>query len=92
METFSVCQFFIDGAGYEYDVRGVNGERAVERFAALTRSVGARIGTTARVIIEDSGGCTNAEWKFGEGITYPPEWVEASRAPATGQTAGKGER
>lgn len=77
---FSVCQFFPGAAGHDYEVRNVPAARAVEVFRGLTNSVGARLGTTARVIIIDSGDAISAEWKYGEGITFPPEWVEASRA------------
>lgn len=69
---FSVCQFFPDGS-YEYVCRDVDAKEASERFAACTRSVGARIGTTVRVIITDGGDFTNMEWKHGDGIVYPPE-------------------
>lgn len=68
---FSVCQFFPDG-GYEYVVQNVDAETAVKRAKALTESVGGRMGTTVRVIITDGGDCTNFEWVFGKGVTYPP--------------------
>jgi hypothetical protein len=73
-ETFSVCQFFPDGS-YEYTRRNVSPEEAMKAFAYYISSVGARIGTTVRVIVTDQGDCTNAEWEFGKGITYPPELV-----------------
>jgi len=68
---FSVCQFFEDGS-YEYVRRGVSAEEAVNAAKHYTSSVGARMGMTQRVIITDGGDCTNFEWKFGEGVTYPP--------------------
>jgi len=67
---FSVCQFFPDGA-YEYVRRFVGPEEAVKAFQHYTHSVGARLGTTVRVIITDGGDMTNMEWKFGKGITFP---------------------
>jgi hypothetical protein len=70
-ETFSVCQFFING-GYEYYRRNVSADEAVKAARFLTTNVAARIGTTVRVIITDSGDCTAWEWKHGEGITFPP--------------------
>lgn len=70
IETFSVCQFFPDGS-YEYVRRNVSAEEAVKAFAHYTTSVGARIGTTRRVIVTDDGDSINFEWKYGEGITYP---------------------
>jgi hypothetical protein len=68
---FSVCQFFEDGS-YEYVRRNVSAEEAVNAAKHYTTSVGARMGMTKRVIITDGGDCTNFEWKYGEGITYPP--------------------
>jgi hypothetical protein len=68
-ETFSVYQFFCDGS-YEYVRRGVGPEEAVKTALALCHSVGARVGTTERVIITDSGDCCNFEWRYGEGVTF----------------------
>jgi hypothetical protein len=73
---FSVCQFFPDG-GYEYVRRHVTAKEAFDVFLHYTQSVGARRGLTRRVIITDGGDNTNAEWIFGEGLTYPtrnPKW------------------
>lgn len=71
-ELFSVCQFFEDGS-YEFVKKGVGVEEAVNTFKGYATSVGAKIGTTVRVVIVDDGDCTNMEWKFGLGITFPPE-------------------
>lgn len=68
---FSVCQFFKDGS-YEYVRRFVSAEEAVNAAKHYTESVGARMGMTRRVIITDGGDSTSFEWKFGEGVTYPP--------------------
>jgi hypothetical protein len=68
---FSVCQFFPDET-YEYVRRNVSPEEAMEAFKHYITCVGAKLGTTRRVIITDGWDCTNAEWKFGEGMTYPP--------------------
>lgn len=72
MEKFNVYQFFENGA-YEQVRTFVSAEEAVKAFQHYTTSVAARMGITVRVIITDGGDCTNAEWKFGEGVTYPPE-------------------
>jgi hypothetical protein len=69
---YSVCQFFEDGS-YEYTRRFVSPEDAVAAFKHYTHSVAARAGMTRRVIITDGGDCTNAEWRYGEGLTYPPQ-------------------
>lgn len=71
-KEFSVYQFFLDGSN-EAVVRFVDVKEAVERAIALTQSVGARIGTTKRVIITDGGDFINFEWKHGEGFVYPPQ-------------------
>jgi len=71
-EHFSVYQYFRDGS-YEQVAELVDMEIAVDKFAHFATSVGAKVGAVVRVIITDGGDCVNAEWKFGEGITYPPE-------------------
>lgn len=73
---FSVCQFFEDGQ-YEYFVRYVPVERAMEAAHHCATSVGAKAGFTKRVIITDGGDAVNFEWKYGEGIVFPPELVGA---------------
>jgi len=73
---FSVCQFFPNGQ-YEYVRRWVTAEEAFKAFQHYISSVGARAGTTVRVIITDGGDCTNAEWVRGKGITFPlPEDID----------------
>lgn len=66
---FAVVQWFPNDE-YEYVRRRVGGEEAVEAFRHYCTSVGAKLGTTVRVIIEDGGGSINAEWKWAEGITF----------------------
>ena len=75
---FSVCQFMNDDV-YEYVRRWVSAEEAIEAFKAYTTNVAARIGMTQRVIITDGGDCCNAEWKYGEGYTFPPELVALNK-------------
>ncbi len=66
---FSVYQFFADGS--QECVRSfVCFEEAVKAAHHYCTSVGAKIGTTVRVIITDGGDCTNFEWKYGEGVTF----------------------
>lgn len=71
---FSVCQFFTSGE-YEYFERFVSSERAVEAARHCCASVGAKIGSTSRVIITDGGDAVNFEWQQGKGIVFPPELV-----------------
>jgi len=66
---FSVCQFFPDET-YEYVRRYVSAEEAFKAFLHYCTSVGAKLGTTRRVIITDDGDSCNAEWKWADGVTY----------------------
>lgn len=66
---FAVCQFFADES-CEYVRRRVGGLEAVEAFRHYCTSVGARLGTTIRVILTDGEDFINAEWKWAEGVTY----------------------
>lgn len=70
-EEFSVCQFFEDET-YEYVRRYVSAEEAVKAAKHYCSSVGAQVGTTRRVIITDGGDDTVFEWKYGEGVVFPP--------------------
>jgi hypothetical protein len=71
---FSVCQFFADDT-YEYLGRYLSDEDAVRLAVQTARSVGAKLGTTKRVIITDGGDCINWEWQHDKGVVYPPELV-----------------
>lgn len=65
---FSICQFFANDS-YEYVARLVDAEEAVTVFRRYTTSVGAKIGTTKRVIVTDGGDSIVLEWEFGKGAT-----------------------
>lgn len=67
-EKFSVYQDLLDG-GTERVCHLVEVDEAVRVARQLATSVGARIGTTSRVIICDGGDCLAWEWKFGEGVS-----------------------
>lgn len=69
---FNVFQFFADGS-YEKVMENVSADDAGIAFVNCSTSVGAKIGTTKRVIVTDGGDCTNAEWEFGKGIVFPPD-------------------
>lgn len=69
-EKFSVFQFFPDKK-YEQVRSNVSIEEAIEAAKHYTNSVGARLGTTVRVIITDSGDLICFEWEFGKGIIFP---------------------
>jgi hypothetical protein len=70
-ERFSVCQFFEDGR-CEFVRNFVDVKEAMRAAYHYTTSIGARMGTTRRVIITDEGDCINFEWRYGMGITFPP--------------------
>jgi hypothetical protein len=67
---FNVCQFFADDS-YEYVARHIDSASAVDLAMRLTDTLGARLGTTRRVIITDGGDDTNFEWLYGKGVTFP---------------------
>jgi len=71
-EEFSVYQFFPDDFS-ERVLHFVDFATAMRCAGQLARSVGGRMGTTRRIIITDGGDCLIFEWKFGEGITWPPD-------------------
>jgi len=75
---FSVAVFFSDET-YLYTRRWVDGETAVRAAKMHTETAAARLGAVRRVIITDGGDNTNFEWKYGEGITYPPGVEEKLR-------------
>lgn len=75
MGEFSVYQFF-ENDTYERVREFVSVDEAVEAFKHYTNNVASKMGVTIRVIITDGGDSTVAEWKHGEGITFPPEWIK----------------
>jgi len=68
---FSVVQFFPDDT-HETICAFVDARTAVETAKSYTDRPAALIGIIRRVIITDGGDYTVFEWKFGEGVTYPP--------------------
>lgn len=78
-ETFNVVMFFPDGS-YNYERRSVPAEEAMTVFGECTRRPAVLLGIIARVIVTDDGDSTCAEWKNGEGFTFPPELVEQAKA------------
>lgn len=74
-EEFSVYQFFPD-ATYERVAWFVDLAEAMRIAKMLTQSLGARVGTTLRVIVTDGGDHTVFEWLHGEGITWPARHLQ----------------
>ena len=70
-EHFNVCQFF-DEKTYEYVRRNVNAEKAIKAARFYTSNVSSRLGLTVRVIVTDMDDCICFEWKYGEGVVFPP--------------------
>lgn len=70
-ERFSAYQFFPDGS-YEQVRRGVDFEEIQRAALHYSTCVGARIGTTVRVIVTDDGDSIVWEWIFGKGVVFPP--------------------
>ena len=69
---FSV--FWWDPTGEHHtEKQFVDAQTAVETSASLIKRPAAQLGMIRRVIITDGGDCTNFEWKYGEGVTFPIE-------------------
>ena len=66
-----MCASFLWMAATSTVRRYVLAEEASRAFDHYISSVGARIGTTVRVILTDGGDCICFEWQFGKGITFP---------------------
>jgi hypothetical protein len=76
---FSVRQFFRHGDP-EDALQQVDAPTAVYRAKMLIDSVGGQIGNTVRVVIIDGGDCIVFDWRFGDGIIFPPPPPSASPA------------
>jgi len=72
---FSVYQWFPDES-YERIYSHVDVETAVEKALFYSNNVAANAGFTKRVIITDGGDNCVWEWKYGEGVVFPPDLKE----------------
>jgi hypothetical protein len=70
-EQFSVFTFDADGRSSR-ELSFVSAERAVTWAKWLTEERAARFGEIVRVIIVDGGDLVAFEWRFGEGVVFPP--------------------
>lgn len=68
-DLFNVVLFFPDGS-HHYERRGLEAKEAVELAKQCTERPAAKIGMIERIIITDSGDCTNFEWTYGQGVTF----------------------
>ena len=66
---YSVAQWFPNGV-YEYVRRYVDKDEAVQAAIHYMTCVGAKMGTTVRVMIEDGGGYCVLEWQREQGIVF----------------------
>ena len=74
---FSVYQWFPDDS-YEQVYQFVDAETAVEKAMFYSTNVAAKAGFTKRVIITDGGDNCVWEWKYGEGVVFPPEFAKVT--------------
>jgi len=77
---FSVWLFFPDDI-HEPELQWVDAKTAVERARSCALRPAAQAGIIRRIIITDGGDHTVFEWKFGEGVTFPPEARGAQPIP-----------
>jgi hypothetical protein len=67
--TVRVC---CDNGEHKNVRRFVSAQEAGRAFQHYTTSPGAQLGSTVRVIVIDRHDCIVREWKFEQGITFPP--------------------
>lgn len=77
---FSVYQFFVSGE-YERVREWVTVDEAIRAATHYCSSIAAQTGIVTRVIITDGGDSTVLEWKYGEGITWPPRRASTPLPP-----------
>ena len=69
---FSVYEFYPDEQ-YTVVKQFVPFREAILAARDCTRKPAVRLGVIRRVIITDGGDCCVFEWKYGEGVTFPPD-------------------
>lgn len=69
---FTVYQVFVGSLFEKATAEPVSAQEAVRKANDLTRTVGARIGSTCRVFITDGEDYIVWEWRYGEGLVFPP--------------------
>lgn len=69
---FTVYQFFIGGQCAPA-TEPLKARTALREAKELTATLGARIGSTCRIVITDAGGGTVWEWRYGHGVVFPRE-------------------
>ena len=69
-ERFNVVQYFADGS-YEYVRKNILIEEAKDVLGSCIKSVGARMGTTVKILMTDMMDFTLFHWEHGKGIIFP---------------------
>jgi hypothetical protein len=70
-EQFSLRLYHEDGQD-QYVRQFVSARDASMAFEYYTNSAGAQLGSTGRVVVTDGSDRIVREWKFGQGVTFPP--------------------
>lgn len=70
-EQFAVL-LFIDDGKRRYVGRFISAQEAIRVFEFCTHSIDARVGRTVRVVVTDRHDRVLREWKFRQGVTFPP--------------------
>ncbi len=68
---FSTYEFY-EGGSYTALCKYVSAKQSVDEAQKVIVGPDAKSGKVKRVIITDGGDCTNFEWEYGKGITFPP--------------------
>ena len=69
--TYNLVVYY--GESYNYEMRDVSAESAVQGARRITQSVVAKTGIITKVIITDAGDFTNFHWEYGKGVIFPTE-------------------
>jgi hypothetical protein len=70
-DTFAVWLFFPDGS-HLCEGRGLDAREAVNLACDCTRRPAALLGIVERIIIVDAGDNTTFEWRYRQGVVFPP--------------------
>ena len=85
---FKVWVFFPDQSHY-CAADGLDMGQAVQTAKQQTETIGARLGISRRIIIEDAGGDTVFEWQYGKGVTFPRPQTSGETDKPDGEPAEK---
>jgi hypothetical protein len=83
---FSVYVYFRDGR-CEAVCRFVDAETAVKAAKRLSQNVGAKLGTTQRILITSGDDTCCFHWQHGLGVTFPPYDAKLGRFVAADEAS-----